>query len=160
MRFQLWIARLHSQDQLRLGKVWSSMDIVTKEKRSDMMRAIHAKNTKPELVLLGILRSLNLRCRRQINSLPGRPDFLLPDRRTVLFVHGCFWHQHRNCPAGRLPKSNIRFWESKLKNNVRRDANQVQHLIKLGYRVITIWECELDAPGRIIKRIEGTTSRS
>lgn len=87
-------------------------------------------------------------------GLPGKPDIVLPKYKTVIFVHGCFWHYHKNCPEGRIPKSNSEFWEKKLLKNIDRDNKNVHDLEKLGWNVTVIWECELKNDKAISNRIE------
>lgn len=131
------------------------MDIFTAEKRSAVMSAIRGRNTEPERIVGQILHAIGVAYRRHLRQLPGRPDFLLRhERRIVVFVHGCFWHQHRGCPAGHLPASNRAFWESKLKRNSERDAEVARVLRKLGYAIVTVWECELSRPGTVASRLK------
>ena len=123
-------------------------DHLTPEKRSWNMSRIRGKNTKPELVVRSMLHRAGYRftVNGPLNrTLPGKPDIVLPKYRTVIFVHGCFWHQHPGCPAARIPKSSSSGvdWEEKLANNVRRDKKQVRDLRKENWRVFTVWECRL-----------------
>ncbi|WP_179414546.1 very short patch repair endonuclease [Mucilaginibacter sp. E4BP6] len=119
------------------------MDIWSVEKRSEVMALVTSKNTKPEIRLRKALFSLGYRYRLHNKKLPGKPDIVLPKYRTVIFMHGCFWHRHSNCRAATSPKSNINYWESKFENNIRRDAAHQHALEALGWRVIVVWECEL-----------------
>jgi DNA mismatch endonuclease, patch repair protein len=131
-------------------------DVFSKTKRSQIMRAVRSRDTAPELALARMLRSMHVRYRRRTASLPGRPDFILPDLRAAILVHGCFWHQHKKCGKATLPKSNAAFWQKKLGRNVARDAHVVKSLRLLGFNVITIWECDLTAPDKVIGRLERT----
>ena len=129
-------------------------DIFSSAKRSEIMRAVHSKNTAPELALARMLRRMRIRYRRHLTSLPGRPDFLLPDLHTAILVHGCFWHQHKKCGRARLPKSNTKFWSRKLERNVTRDVRIVGALRRRGLRVVTIWECAFSDLHKVTKRLE------
>lgn len=118
-------------------------DVFSPKKRSEVMRAVKGKDTKPELALRKALHRLGYRYRLNVRELPGKPDLVFPGRRTVIFVHGCFWHGH-GCKRGRrVPKTNRAYWEDKIARNRARDRKNVAALKALGWRVITIWECEL-----------------
>jgi DNA mismatch endonuclease (patch repair protein) len=123
-------------------------DHLTPEKRSWNMSRIRGKDTKPELIVRSMLHRAGYRFTVNgplNNSLPGRPDIVLPKYRTVIFVHGCFWHQHPGCPAARIPKSSSGGvdWKSKLEKNVKRDRRNARRLRNEGWRVLTVWECAL-----------------
>ncbi len=118
-------------------------DVVDKATRSRMMSGIKGKNTKPELLVRRYLHGRGLRYRLHVKRLPGTPDLVLPKYRTVVFVHGCFWHQHKGCRYATIPKTRQEFWLEKLTANCSRDlANEIK-LGELGWRVVTIWECEV-----------------
>ncbi len=117
-------------------------DIVTREKRSQMMSGIRSKNTKPEIIVRSMLHSMGLRFRLHSKELPGSPDIVLPKHRAVVFVHGCFWHRHENCKYAYNPKSRIDFWQNKFFSNQERDRLNQKSLKSDGWRVIVIWECE------------------
>ncbi|MEO1243500.1 MAG: very short patch repair endonuclease [Pseudomonadota bacterium] len=118
-------------------------DIFTAEKRSEVMRAVKARDTKPELALRKTLHALGYRYRLNVKNLPGKPDLVFPKHRAVIFVHGCFWHGH-DCKRGaRVPKSNTAYWLEKITRNKIRDKKSAAELKKLGWRVITVWECEI-----------------
>lgn len=119
------------------------MDIVDPQKRSKMMSGIKGKNTKPELLLRSALHKLGYRYRLHVKELPGKPDLVLPKHKTVIFVHGCFWHQHPGCKYAYMPKSNIDFWQKKLAGNTERDKKHHSQLLATGWNVVTIWECEI-----------------
>ena len=119
------------------------MDKISKEVRSRNMAAIKGKNTAPELYIKHLVRSLRYKHRFNLKNLPGKPDILLRNRNTVIFVHGCFWHQHPGCRYAAKPKSNKRFWKPKLKGNRERDKKNYRELRGLGYNIITVWECEI-----------------
>lgn len=117
-------------------------DIISPERRSALMSRIRGKNTKIELEVRKGLHALGFRYRLGGAGLPGRPDIVLPRYRTVVFVHGCFWHQH-DCHLFRLPKTRTEFWKTKVDANRARDSRVVRELEAKGWHVETIWECEL-----------------
>ena len=117
-------------------------DIVNAAKRSEIMSRIKGRNTKPELIVRRIAHGLGFRFRLHRRDLPGSPDMVFPRYRTVVFVHGCFWHRHDGCPYAYRPKSRIQFWTKKFEENVSRDARNEMALRGLGWRVLVIWECE------------------
>ena len=121
-------------------------DIVDAPTRSRMMAGIRGKDTKPEVFLRKALHAQGLRYRLGGAGLPGKPDLVFPSRRTVVFVHGCFWHRHE-CKYFKWPRSNEAFWKTKLNGNAARDARVKSELQKLGWRVLTVWECELTLTG-------------
>lgn len=118
-------------------------DIFTKDIRSKIMAKVRGSETKPEIEIRKHLFALGFRFRKNVKHLPGRPDILLPKYRTVVFVHGCFWHGHKNCEASKLPKSRLEYWSKKIASNVIRDKSNVRKLRRLGYQVLVIWECQL-----------------
>ena len=118
-------------------------DIVTPERRSRMMSGIRGRDTRPELAVRRYLHSQGLRYRLHVRDLPGRPDIVLPRHRTVVFVHGCFWHRHNGCRFAYTPKSRADFWLPKLEGNVVRDARDQRRLRDLGWRIAVVWECEV-----------------
>lgn len=119
------------------------MDVHSKEIRSFNMSRIRGKNTKPEEVVAKYLFSQGFRYRRNVRNLPGTPDIVMKKYKTVIFVNGCFWHAHEGCKYFVLPDNNKEFWEEKLFRNRERDFVKKIQLEKLGWKVITIWECEL-----------------
>lgn len=120
------------------------VDVVDPATRSRMMSGIRGKNTKPELLVRRYLHGAGLRFRLHVKDLPGKPDLVFPKYKTVVFVHGCFWHQHPGCKYAYVPKSNSSFWISKLNRNRERDAQKIAALKILGWRSLVIWECSLD----------------
>ena len=118
------------------------MDRLTPEHRSWNMSRIKGRDTAPELAVRSVLHRLGFRFRLHRRDLPGRPDIVLVRLRTVIFVHGCFWHQHEGCRFAYKPKSNAAFWLSKLAANVARDRINVRELKALGWTVLTVWECQ------------------
>ena len=117
------------------------MDIFSTEKRSDIMSKIHSGDTKPEMVVRRLLFAMGFRFRLHDRKLPGVPDLVLRKYKTVVFVHGCFWHAHEGCPRATVPKSNEAFWREKLARNKARDEAVRSELLAAGWRVLTIWEC-------------------
>lgn len=120
-------------------------DVHSPEVRSKNMRAIRNRDTKPELLVRKALHAAGFRYRLGGCGLPGRPDLVFPKYRTVVFVNGCFWHQHIGCKLAAMPKTNTEFWHKKLQANVHRDSEVMEKLSSLGWRVLVIWECQRDA---------------
>ncbi|MXZ49675.1 MAG: DNA mismatch endonuclease Vsr [Rhodobacteraceae bacterium] len=118
-------------------------DTVDKETRSRMMAAIRGKNTKPEMALRKALHARGFRYRLHGKGIYGKPDLVLRKFNTVVFVHGCFWHQHSGCRYSSIPSSNRDFWLNKLNSNVARDQAVVHKLLESGWRIATVWECSL-----------------
>ena len=118
-------------------------DNVTPEKRTKIMRSIISKSTKPELVLRRFLFSKGYRYRKNYNKLPGRPDIVFISRKIAIFVHGCFWHQHKDCEITNKPRSNTTFWKEKFSKNLERDKRNQRDLKKMGWDPKVIWECEI-----------------
>lgn len=120
------------------------MDIWSKEKRSQVMSKIRSKNTKPEKILRSALHQLGYRFRIHKKDLPGKPDIVFTKYNTVIFVHGCFWHYHEDCREGRIPDTNSEFWKKKLLKNIEKDKKQQEQCKKLGWKVLVVWECEVE----------------
>jgi DNA mismatch endonuclease (patch repair protein) len=118
------------------------------ESRSKIMSTIHGKNTKPELTVRRYLWHNGFRYRLNNPRLPGHPDLVLRKYRTCIFVNGCFWHGHEGCKYFRMPKTNVDFWTKKINRNRERDKQEQQLLAKMGWHVISIWECELKPKNR------------
>ena len=112
-------------------------------RRSENMRRIKAKDTKPEMVVRKLLHSMGYRYRLHAKDLPGKPDVVFRRLKRVVFVHGCFWHQHSECREGRLPGTRPEYWIPKLGRNVERDKIHVASLAQAGWQVLTLWECQL-----------------
>jgi len=119
-------------------------DKFSKEKRSIIMSHISGKETKPEVLVRKLLFAKGLRYRKNVKSLRGKPDIVLPKYRTVVFIHGCFWHGHEGCIKAKLPDTRRKFWEKKILGNINRDKADVAVLIKKRWKVITIWQCEIN----------------
>ncbi|MDQ3288597.1 MAG: DNA mismatch endonuclease Vsr [Pseudomonadota bacterium] len=129
------------------------MDRISPQRRSWNMSRIRSSGTAPELTVRSILHRLGLRFRVNRRELPGCPDIVLKKHRTVVFVHGCFWHQHRNCQFAYTPKTRIAFWERKFSANQERDGQVAKSLRASGWRVITVWECETKNEDKIRSRL-------
>ena len=112
------------------------------EQRSRNMSAIKSKNTKPEIKVRKVLHSMGYRFRLHSKDLPGSPDIVLPKYKTVIFVHGCFWHRHENCKYASTPKIRQEFWNKKFKTNIERDLEIQDKIKNLDWRSVVIWECE------------------
>ena len=138
------------------------MDVHSKEVRSYNMSHIRNKNTKPEDIVAKYLFKNGFRYRRNVKKLPGTPDIVLRKYKTVIFVNGCFWHMHEGCKNFVWPKDNEEFWRNKLLRNKERDAVKMEQLKELGWKVITVWECQLkhDNLERIMKELINSLRKS
>lgn len=135
-------------------------DVFTPEKRSAVMRRVKGRDTSPELAVRKILRAAGIGYRLGGSGLPGRPDIVMKGRRTVVFVHGCFWHGHDCARGSRKPKANADYWTAKIGRNVARDADVSARLAADGWRVVTVWECDLkspDAADRLVAEVQAAT---
>ena len=119
-------------------------DRISREHRSWNMSRIRGKDTGPEKRLRSLLHRSGYRFRLYHPRLPGRPDLVFPKYHAVVFVHGCYWHRHEGCPQATTPKTHTDFWQAKFNGTVERDRRKSQELIRMGWRVITVWECELE----------------
>jgi DNA mismatch endonuclease (patch repair protein) len=124
-------------------------DVVTAETRSRMMSGIRGKDTKPEMTVRKALFAAGFRFRLHRRDLPGAPDVVMPGRRVVVFVHGCFWHRHDGCRLAAVPSTRMEFWKAKMDGNVLRDRRNVERLRSLGWRVLVVWECALRDRGTL-----------
>lgn len=121
-----------------------NMDRLSAERRSWNMSRVKGRDTGPELKVRSLLHRLGFRFSLRRRDLPGRPDIVLPKHGAVVFVHGCFWHQHKGCRKATYPKTRQEFWSGKLNGNVERDRRNVNGLEQLGWKVLTVWECETE----------------
>jgi len=128
------------------------MDIFSVEQRSFVMSRIRGYDTGPELLIRSMLHRLGYRFRLHRKDLPGTPDLVFPVRRTAVFVHGCFWHGH-DCSRGRLPSSNVPFWERKIGKNKQRDDRVQKVLRKQGWKVLVVWQCETKDHAGLAKKL-------
>lgn len=129
------------------------VDIVSKEKRSEMMAGIRGKDTTPEIILRKFLHKNGYRFRLHGKKLHGRPDLVLPKWKTVIFVHGCYWHGHVNCELFRLPKTRTEFWKNKIEGNRERDARKAAALVEAGWKVVCVWECAITKKRRLSEEL-------
>jgi DNA mismatch endonuclease, patch repair protein len=123
-------------------------DKVSKEKRSEVMSLVKSSNSKPEMLVRKFLFLNKFRYRLHDKKLPSKPDIKLTKYKTIIWVNGCFWHGHKNCNSYQMPRSNEIFWNQKIQTNKKRDIRNKVKLKKLGWNVITIWECELRSKQR------------
>ena len=124
------------------------VDIVSSEKRSEMMSGIRSKNTKVEIVIRRALHKKGFRFRLHQSGLPGKPDLVFPKYKAIVFTHGCFWHGH-DCPLFKWPSSRSDFWKKKINRNKEKDGETLEKLLDRGWRVMIIWECALKGSGKI-----------
>ncbi|MHB8311790.1 MAG: very short patch repair endonuclease [Candidatus Dormibacteria bacterium] len=129
------------------------MDRLSPDARSANMRAIHSRDTAPELVVRRLLHRVGYRYRIAGRGLPGKPDLVFPARRKVIFVHGCFWHQHPDCSEGRPPHSNSSYWLPKLARNQERDQDVMNALSALGWDAMVVWECQVVDRQRLLSAL-------
>lgn len=129
------------------------MDTISPQRRSAVMARIKGRDTSPELAVRRLVHSMGYRYRLHRRDLPGTPDLVFPARNKVIFVHGCFWHRHPGCRLAYSPKSNEAFWNRKFAGNVARDVRVEEELVDLGWKTLTIWECEIDRLSNLKPRI-------
>jgi DNA mismatch endonuclease (patch repair protein) len=129
------------------------MDKLTPERRSRNMGRIGSKDTKPEMLVRRLVHALGYRYRLHVKDLPGKPDLVFRSRKKVIFVHGCFWHQHKGCREGRMPASRESYWAPKLARNVERVREHIRALKHLGWRTLVLWECQLGNPNEVEHRV-------
>lgn len=129
------------------------MDRLTPERRSWNMSRIRNRDTRPEKLVRSLLHRMGFRFRLHRKDLPGKPDIILPRHHAVVMVHGCYWHRHPGCHFAYTPKSNQEFWVNKFRDNINRDLRQQQELTALGWRVLTVWECETRDPETLSERL-------
>jgi DNA mismatch endonuclease, patch repair protein len=120
-------------------------DVHTIQQRSFNMSRIRSSNTKPELLVRHFLFAQGYRYRINVKNLPGKPDIVLPKHRTIIFVHGCFWHGHANCKYFKIPQTRTEWWTNKINTNKANDAKAIKALKKDGWKVMVVWECGLKA---------------
>ncbi|MER9695096.1 very short patch repair endonuclease [Mesorhizobium sp. M0179] len=129
------------------------MDRISPDRRSANMSRIRHKDTTPELVVRRIVHRLGYRYRLHRNDLPGKPDIAFGPRKKLIFVHGCFWHQHSDCRAGRIPSANAGYWRAKLERNVQRDADNLRVLQAAGWEILILWECQVAELAAVEERL-------
>lgn len=121
--------------------------------RSEMMSAVRSKDTKPEMLVRRLLHRSGYRYRLHRADLPGKPDLVLPSRKKVIFVNGCFWHQHEGCSFSHVPRSNVPYWAPKLQRNRERDREHLKALRAAGWKCMVLWECQLNKPNLLLRRL-------
>ena len=129
------------------------VDSLSPEERSEIMARVRSKNSRPEMAIRRLVFALGYRYRLHARTLPGCPDLVFRSKRKVIFVHGCFWHRHASCALARMPKSRLDFWIAKLEGNRQRDQKNKRALSREGWKVLTIWECQLNDAVRLEARI-------
>ena len=132
-------------------------DIWSREKRSEVMSKIKGHDTKPELAVRSLLHRMGYRFTVHApnnRKLPGRPDIVLPKYNTVIFVHGCFWHRHKNCKIASTPKTRENYWQEKFAANVARDKRNTRKLRHSGWHVLVVWECEVAKEDKLAAKLE------
>ena len=120
------------------------VDVFSKEKSSEIMARVKSCHTKTEIKVRKWLHQQGYRFRLHKRDLPGNPDIILSKHKTIIFVHGCFWHRHNGCKRASTPQSNEEIWRSKFERNVYRDEKNLKQLKDLGWKVLVVWECEVD----------------
>ncbi len=136
------------------------MDRISRERRSWNMSRISGVDTTPERFVRSLLHAMGFRFRLHDKSLPGKPDIVLKKHRTLIFVHGCFWHRHEACRYCYSPKSNVEFWQAKFKRNVSRDTEVEHALKKLGWKVLKVWECEVANEKKLRRKLTRHLTRN
>lgn len=124
------------------------------------MARVHSKNTSPELIVRKELQRLGFRYSLNSAHLPGKPDIVFPKRQKLIFIHGCFWHQHKGCKASKRPTSNIDYWSQKLERNISRDKRNITTLKKSGWEVLVLWECQIKKPGFLTRKLMNFMQKS
>jgi DNA mismatch endonuclease (patch repair protein) len=127
------------------------LDTFSKPDRSEIMRRVHSKDTTPEVIVRSLLHRLGYRFRLYRSDLPGKPDIVLPKYKTAIFVHGCFWHRHKDCKRATTPATRQEYWLPKFKRTINRDRKYQHQLVKMGWKVIVIWECQTKNVGKLSK---------
>jgi len=133
-------------------------DIVDSRRRSEIMSRIGPRDTAPEMAVRRAAHRMGFRFRLHRRDLPGRPDLVFPKLGLAMFVHGCFWHRHPNCQNCTAPKTRPEFWQRKFAGNVERDGRNLRDLVRLGWRVAVVWECETEDPKRLQRRLVAALS--
>lgn len=129
-------------------------DKLTAQARSENMRRIRSRDTNPELAVRRSVHGMGYRFRLHVNSLPGRPDLVLPRHHKIIQVHGCFWHSHTGCPETHVPLTRRTYWGPKLARNKQRDKQTSAALRRLGWRVLVVWECQTKNGDALKKRLQ------
>lgn len=134
-------------------------DVFTPEKRSAVMRRVKSTDTSPEMTVRRLLTRMGVRYRLHRKDLPGKPDIVMPGRKLAIFVHGCFWHGHDCARGARIPKANRPYWEAKIGRNRLRDIDHRAALEAMGWRVVTLWECDLKDEAKLERELKRVLHR-
>ncbi len=129
------------------------MDVFSADQRSKIMSRVKGRNTRPELIVRRLLHAMGYRFRLHAADLPGKPDIVLPRHGKIVQVHGCFWHGHKGCSRATRPQSNVEFWAQKIDGNKVRDARTERQLRRLGWSVLTVWECQTKGVEKLERRL-------
>lgn len=135
-------------------------DNLTPQQRKRAMSRVQQQNTKPEKIVCSILHRLGFRFRKNVSSLIGKPDIVLPKYKTIIFVHGCFWHQHAGCRKSRRPTTNIEFWNEKLDRNMERDKQTEAKLKSSDWNILIVWDCEIRDKELLIEKLESSLKKN
>ena len=135
------------------------MDTINKKQRSWIMSRVSRKNTSPERIISSFLRKNKIHFKKNVKTLPGSPDIVIPKFQIAIFVNGCFWHGHKNCKYARRPSSNKKYWYNKIDENIARDKRKSYQLRKLGWKVLTIWQCQLKTEDKREKTFQRLSRR-
>ncbi|ABQ92455.1 very short patch repair endonuclease [Roseiflexus sp. RS-1] len=130
-------------------------DVFNPEERSRIMAKVRGENTSPERLVRSLIHKMGYRFRLNVKDLPGKPDIVLKKHKKVIFVHGCFWHQHEGCPHAARPSSNTEYWNKKLDRNMLRDREHMHKLEYLGWNVLIVWECETRDREKLVDKLKG-----
>ena len=128
-------------------------DVFTQKKRSEIMSRISSKHTSPEISVRKALYKLGFRHSLHDKKLPGKPDIVIKQAKTAIFVNGCFWHQHKGCKRQSVPKSNLKYWKRKLRTNIEKQKEDIRKLKKLGWKIFIVWECEAKKEVVLFKKV-------
>lgn len=129
------------------------MDTLTKKQRSWNMSRIKSRNTQPEKIVRKFISKRGIKYRLHVKKLPGKPDIAIDRKKKVIFINGCFWHQHKGCKRRAMPKTNIKYWLPKLKRNAEKQKQDIKQLEKKDWKAYIIWECEAKNKNRLIKKL-------
>jgi len=129
-------------------------DVFSKEKRSWIMSRVKGRDTKPEMLVRSFVHRMGFRFRVHRRDLPGNPDIVLPRHGKLIFVHGCFWHGHKQCPRSKRPATNKNFWDKKLDANIKRDKHIQNELRRMGWKLLVLWQCETHNPEKLLRKLE------
>jgi len=130
-------------------------DVFNPEERSRIMAKVRGENTSPERLVRSLIHKMGYRFRLNVKDLPGKPDIVLKKHKKVIFVHGCFWHQHEGCPHAARPSSNTEYWNKKLDRNMLRDRENMHKLEYLDWNVLIVWKCETRDREKLIDKLKG-----